>query len=271
MTHLEFLLFWFFAGLETLLCVLVYSRGLQRRLPFFAVYATSMLICCALDGIVYAAFGFQSSASYYVAWIGIAVTLAARSAAIAELCRQSLRAYRGIWALTWRLLITVTTLFFVYAAVDARGQLNWPTTFALTVERDVEITSVAVLLTILLIANYYQLSFGPVEITLGSGLLLYCVVTFINDSAFRSIFAYYLPSWTTMKFQADRAVVLWNTVYSVASDASLAIWCVALRKPLPEPAEPPILLPVEVYQELSPAINLRLRAFNARLLELLKP
>ena len=33
----------------------------------------------------------------------------------------------------------------------------------------------------------------------------------------------------------------------------------------------PVLLPAEVYRELSPAINLRLSAFNDRLVELLKP
>jgi hypothetical protein len=35
--------------------------------------------------------------------------------------------------------------------------------------------------------------------------------------------------------------------------------------------EAPEMLPAEVYRELSPAINLRLSAFNDRLAELLKP
>ena len=39
------------------------------------------------------------------------------------------------------------------------------------------------------------------------------------------------------------------------------------RQPAPEPD----LLPAEVYGTLSPAVNLRLRAFNERLQEMLKP
>jgi hypothetical protein len=35
-------------------------------------------------------------------------------------------------------------------------------------------------------------------------------------------------------------------------------------------AKDPELLPVKVYQEFSPALNMRLRAFNDRLLEMLK-
>ena len=52
---------------------------------------------------------------------------------------------------------------------------------------------------------------------------------------------------------------------------SVSIWCYALRKPLPAPAQEPDLLPAEVYGELSPAVNLRLRAFNDRLQEMLRP
>jgi signal transduction histidine kinase len=231
MTQFELLLFWLFAGLETLLCILVYSRGLQKRLPFFAAYATAMLVCCAADGFAYAVFGFQSVSSYRVAWFGAAITLVARSLAIAELCWESLKTYQGIWALTWRLLIAITVIFFVHAAVDAQRQLNWLTTLGLTIERDVNITSVVILLTILFIGSYYHLSFGPVQIQLGFGLLLYCLVAFVNDSVFRDIFAQYLSSLTTMKLQADRPVALWNTIYSIASDGSLAIWCFALRTP----------------------------------------
>jgi hypothetical protein len=52
---------------------------------------------------------------------------------------------------------------------------------------------------------------------------------------------------------------------------AMGIWCYALRKPIPERADAPELLPVEVYRELSPAINMRLATFNNRLVELLKP
>ncbi len=52
---------------------------------------------------------------------------------------------------------------------------------------------------------------------------------------------------------------------------SIGIWCFALRKPLPAPAQAPMLLPANVYRDLSPAINVRLATFNDRMVELLNP
>ena len=52
--------------------------------------------------------------------------------------------------------------------------------------------------------------------------------------------------------------------------AAIGIWCYGLRKPVVAPGRAE-LLPAEVYQELSPAINLRLSTFNDKLVELLKP
>jgi hypothetical protein len=71
--------------------------------------------------------------------------------------------------------------------------------------------------------------------------------------------------------QVERANESWNTIRFSAFIISLSIWCYALRKPLPAPAQEPDLLPAEVYSTLSPAVNLRLRAFNDRLQEMLKP
>ncbi|MGD0908683.1 MAG: hypothetical protein ABSA96_13955, partial [Candidatus Acidiferrales bacterium] len=64
---------------------------------------------------------------------------------------------------------------------------------------------------------------------------------------------------------------VWNTVNVSASLVTLGTWSSMLRKPLPEPSRDPVLLPSELYEELSPAVNLRLRAFNDRLQEMLKP
>jgi hypothetical protein len=63
---------------------------------------------------------------------------------------------------------------------------------------------------------------------------------------------------------------LWSTIRTSGDIISISMWCYALRKPLPAPAKDPVLLPAEVYREFSPEVNLRLRAFNDRLLELLK-
>jgi hypothetical protein len=271
MTRYEIFLFSVIAGLETLLCVLVYSRKLQYRLPLFAAYATTMLACSTVLAVVFSRFGFRSDPSVVVSWYAIAATSIARSAAIAELCRENLKAYQGIWALTWRLLTIMTALFFVHAAIDARGLPDWFTASSMTIERDVEIASAAVLITIFVVGRYYRLAIDPLHQLLGLGIVLFCIVEFVNNSIVREVLTHNGTVWTIARPVAERVTQAWNTMQAVAADTAVGIWCFALRKPLPAPARPPILLPVDVYRQLSPAINLRLRAFNARLMELLKP
>ena len=69
----------------------------------------------------------------------------------------------------------------------------------------------------------------------------------------------------------EHAIGLWASIRTSGDIISVGVWCYALRKPLPAPAKEPVLLPAGVYREFSPEVNLRLRAFNDRLLELLKP
>ncbi len=77
--------------------------------------------------------------------------------------------------------------------------------------------------------------------------------------------------WPALKPQVERVNDLYGTIRVFSLMISVSIWCFALRKPLPAPAEAPELLPAEIYREFSPAVNLRLRAFNDRLVEMMKP
>ena len=271
MTRYEIFLFSVILGLEILLCGLVYLRKLHWRLPLFATYTTTMLVCSVALLITFSRFGFRSGPSVYASWYAIAVTSLARSAATVELCRASLRAYQGIWALTWRLLGVMIAMFFVHAAIDARGQPNWFTASSMIIERDVEIASAVILVGILLVGKYYRLSIDPLQKLLGLGILLFCIVEFVNNSVVRDLLLRGGTAWTITKPFAEQTWHVWNTVQAMAADTSIGLWCFALRKPLPTRIESPALLPADVYRELSPAINLRLRAFNARLVELLKP
>jgi hypothetical protein len=271
MTHYEIALATFIKGFDILLCVLVYARHLQRRLPFFAVYATTILVTNLGTAIVSTYFGFSSSISYYAWWIAVAATLLTRSFAIAELCRDALRAYQGIWALTLRLLGLMAIGFLVHAAFDARGQAQWIATYGMTLERDIEIASVIILVSMLLVGAYYRLPLDPLLKAIVTGLCFFCVIQFVNSTVFRNFFNQYISSRGAVGAQMNRINDLWNTVYIAASSLCIGIWCFALRKPLAEPARQPVLLPAGIYHELSPEINLQLRSFNDRLVELLKP
>src|SRR5271169_5632098 len=104
MTHYESFLATLIQGFDILLCVLVFARHLERRLPFFALFAGTILATNFGTAAVADFFGFRTSTYFYAWWIAVAATLLTRSLAIAELCSQVLRAYRGIWALAWRML-----------------------------------------------------------------------------------------------------------------------------------------------------------------------
>jgi hypothetical protein len=280
MSHREILFCWLILPVQFALCALVYFRHLQRQLPFFAAYALVLLAGNIVTGLVYYHFGYRSLTSYYVAWIAAGVHIAARSLVVAELCHYGLRAYKGIWVLASRLLAVMALYFIGHAAVDAWGQPNRLAIYGLTIERDIAISSVVILLTLLLIRNYYGLALDPLHRWVAVGVCLLCVVDVVNNTVLHNFFTGYLFSWfstgnillwPSIQSQVQRVNDLWNAIRFVSSMISMGVWCYALRSPLPEPARGPVLLPAEVYGDLSPAINLRLRAFNDRLLEMLKP
>jgi hypothetical protein len=280
MNHLETALAWLILAFEIALCRFVFSRKAQRTLPLFAAYAAVLLATSAGLWLVYQTLGFQSQAAYYCYWISLLLNAVIRSLAIAELCRYKLRVYRGIWGLVWRLFVGVSILFFLHAAFDTWGQPDRLAIYSLTLDRDLDIASVAILAALLLIHNYYGLSLEPLQRTIAAGICFICAVDVIGDTILRSVLTGYLlplftasrtSLWFALKPQYDRISDLWSTIHLICFMAAMGIWCYALRSPIPARAETPALLPAEVYRELSPAINLRLSAFNDRLVELLKP
>jgi hypothetical protein len=258
----------------------VYLRNLQRRLPYFTIHAILLLMGTFGIQLVYHHFGFRSAASYNAYWIAAGLIVIARGFAIAELCRYELRAYRGIWALTWRILAVLAVLLLGRAAIDAWGQVGGIAIYGLTIERDTAITSIVILLVLFLIRKYYGLTLEPMLTWIAIGMCLISIIDIVNNAILYRIFTgrlmfwffgRYTSSWSGLKAQVEGANDLWNSIRTFGFISSISIWCYALRKPLPAPATEPVLLPAEVYRELSPLVNLRLRAFNERLLEILKP
>jgi hypothetical protein len=280
MNHLEFVLACSISVFEIALCGFVFTRRAQRILPFFTAYAVILLANTAGLWLVYEALGFHSLAAYFSYWISVLLNAGMRSLAIAELCRYKLRVYQGIWELAWRLLVGISMFFVFHAAFDTWGQPNRLAIYSLTLDRDLDMASVAILAALLLVHNYYGLSLEPLQRKIAAGICLVCAVDVIGDTILRSLFTGYLspiltanspPLWSSLQHQFQRAEDIWSTVHLFSFMAAMGIWCYALRKPVPAPAMAPVLLPAEVYREMSPAINLRLSAFNDRLVELLKP
>lgn len=279
MNQVEILHYALTLAFVTLLCSLVYFRQLQWRLPFFTAYSTVLFVCTSGVAIFYHHFGFRSAAAFNAYWVAVGLVVAARSIAIGELCRYELRAYHGIWALTWRILALLAVFFLGHAAFDAWGQSGGIAIYGLTIERDLAISSIVILLALLLIRSYYGLRLEPLHMWIATGMLILSIIETINTAILRDTFTGHLifwffgrygAYWAGLKPQVEGATELWNRIQTFGEIVSISIWCFALRKPLPAPAADPVLLPAEIYNEVSPAVNLRLRAFNSRLMGMLK-
>jgi len=279
MNHLETFLSWSTLTVEIVLCGFVFVRGLQKLLPFFAVYASTLLLSTVCVWIIYERFGFSSDVSYYAYWISVLVNAVARSLAIVELCRYGLRAYQGIWALAWRVLSGFSVLLLAHAAIDAWGQPNALGIYGMTLDRDLAFSSMAILAILFVIRHYYGIALEPLQRMLAAGICFVCAVDVIANTIIHNILTNYLISfyqisqkalWPALQPQLERVDDVWSTIHLFSFMFTMGIWCYALRKPITSSAETPVLLPVEVYREMSPAVNLRLSAFNDRLVELLK-
>jgi len=280
MNHLETFLFWSALSFEIALCGFVFTRKVQRVLPFFAAYAYVVFAGVMGVWLTYKYFGFYSLNSYYAYWGSVLLNAAARSLAIAELCRYGLRAYRGIWALVWRVLLSLSVVLIVHTTFDAWQQPNRVAIYGTTIDRDLALASIVVLAVLLLFRNYYGIALEPLQRAIAVGICIICAVDVIGNTVLKNIFTGYLLSfflssqqatWSALTPQFERVRDAWNAIHLISFMFSMGIWCFALRKPLPAPAEAPVLLPAGVYRNLSPVINMRLATFNDRMMELLKP
>ena len=262
------------------LCANVLTRKVVRILPFFAIYSFVVLVDVATVWLIYEHFGFNSVTAYYSFWVSILLNAIARSLAIAEICRYGLRAYRGIWALVWRVLTMLSILLVARTIFDARGLPNRVAIYGTTVDRDLALASIVILLVLLLFRNYYGIALEPLQREIAFGICFICVVDVIGNTVLRNIFTGYLLSFFMANQEAVRSALnpifqrvsdLWGIVHLFSFMFTIGIWCFAIRKPLPVPKDKPELLPSEIYRDLSPAINMRLASFNSRMVELLKP
>jgi hypothetical protein len=262
------------------LCAFVLTRKVFSILPFFAIYSFVLLVDTVVVWLIYEYFGFNSVTAYYSFWVSILLNAVARSLAIAEMCRYGLRAYRGIWALVWRVLTILSILLISRTIFDARGVPNRVALYGTTVDRDLALASIVILLVLLLFRNYYGITLEPLQRGIALGICFICIVDVIGNTVLRNIFTSYLLSFFLANQETVRSALnpifqrvsdLWGIAHLFSFMFTIGIWCYALRKPLPVRQASPTLLPSNVYRDLSPAINMRLASFNSRMVELLKP
>lgn len=280
MNSVETFLTWSTLSFEVVLCGFVFARRTHRALPLFSTYAYISLALTACVWYIQLHFGFLSTPSLYGAYTGIGVVVVARSLAIAELCRYELQNYRGIWALVWRALAALSVLLIVEAAINAWGQPHGIAIYWASFSRNFALASLVVLAALFLFRDYYNVRLEGLPKLIAIGIFFLCAVDAIGSAMLLSLFKGYLfpwfvesqkAQWPAMQPVVRRIDDIWSTVHLTSFMAAAGIWCYALRKPVPIVCKNPVLLPAEVYREVSPAINMRLAMFNERLTELLKP
>lgn len=261
LTSMEYLRWSAGAGLEVVVCFLVFRRGLARRLPTFAAYLALLLAAEAVYGLAQTAVGSGSRVLFPIYWATQAALITARAAVVFEICWQVLRPYQGIWILGRPILIGIGSILVVTAVYQAGQSKPWISAVVLTAERGLELAISGVLLFALAFCRYYGVEVEPPLKWIALGLGFYSFVQVANNSIMRewplglSSF-WYASFWSWIRLSSFNMVSL--------------LWLLALWKPLKALHPAPVLLDRETYDELSPQVTVRMRELNSRLLEMLK-
>ena len=203
--------------LELILCVLVFRRRWNRRLPFFSAYLVVLTVREAFIFCVYRAAGYTSTFALYSAWITQVVLLAGRGLSIGELAWITSRPYPGFRIVTkWGLALTACILLLRAAIASIASDSRLPR-FVLTLEADLEITAAVVLVLLLVLASRYEAYLPTSEKLVAAGLLTYSLVQVVNNLiSDRWLQSYFLG---------------WNTVRAASFHAALILWLIALARP----------------------------------------
>jgi hypothetical protein len=231
----------------TLLALLVVHKN-YRLYPAFFFYILLVIIRDILLFVTYRQWGFNSVIAWQVSWVTLGVVICARALAVAEVCRHVLSRYRGVWALTWRILLLCAALVLSYSILVARH--DWRLALP-SADRGLELSIATVIVVLLLFARYYDVKGEQVARSLAIGFCLYSCFAVLNNT---------LLEWLLYDYSS-----LWILLGMFAFFASLSLWTWALRKPLSLAEPGKILLPRGVYQSLTPDINIRLRLLNEQL------
>ena len=108
--------------------------------------------------LIYKAWGFGAYSTYLVAWTAEGLVTCARGLAVAELCRLMLGAYRGIWSLASRVLLSCAGLIIIYAAITAK-----PTLEGVILEggRASELAIASVIVVLFVFLRHYEVATEP--------------------------------------------------------------------------------------------------------------
>lgn len=230
-----------------LFALLLYRKN-HRVYPYLFTYVLATLMQSLVLLATYRVWGFYSPTARNVAWGAQGLVIAARALAVAEICRQVLGRYRGIWALAWRMLLASAALVLVYAWAVSRP--NWQLAI-LSADRGLELAIAAAIVILLLIVKYYEIVLESTVYYLSVGIFLFSAFSVLNN--------------TILETRLHSYAALWNLLGTLAFLTSLLLWIWAVREKQRAIPLEPALLTQDAYHALVPEINVRLKALNEQL------
>ena len=236
---------------EVLFLVYLTLRRVYRSHLFFFLYGVSLVLQTVSVALVYR---YWSSEYSYAAWISQALITGMRWLAIAEIARNVLARYSGIWRLANTILFVLGLTVLAYAMLTS--DLN-PYSVVMAADRGVELCIAVFVVGMFTFAKYYRLPISDVETQLAIGFCLYSCVWVVNETIYLGPRRWLGP--------------IWDFALTIAFLASVALWSWALRAPAASPANAPQpKISPEFQAELSEQVNSGLLTLNRRLNHLLR-
>ena len=243
-------------------CGFLFYRRHFRTLPLFTTYIVLNLCQAGFLSVVYAHYGFDSDRSTLLFRISEAITLVARVFATVELLQCVLGAYRGVWAMAWRLLAVTFTAILVYASYASYAALHShtsvPEAAVVTADRGFHLAFAVALVACLLLVRYYSIGVPPVHKVLLAGFCFYSCTVVLKNTLLHTLILHF-------QYASPHYQRIWDAATLLPFIIVQIVWAAALRKPATAVHRQPVLLPVSVYRQVSPELNLRLRALNEQL------
>ena len=242
---------------QAVILVLLILRGYFRTLPFFTAYIVLNLLQAVFLRAIYSRYGPASNFAYACAWQSEAVTLIAKAIATVELLRLVLLSYRGIWGLAWRLLTLTCLGALIGVGITARGQGDWATMEA---DRGYNLIFATAVLACLALVRYYRIRVEPTYQILLAGFCFYSCIKILVNTILQGFLYHRSADYES----------IWQTTTVSAYVVVLAVWAVALLRPVPAAARQRATLPPSAYMQIAPEVHYQLRAINQQLMNFWK-
>lgn len=241
-------------AIQVVVCTVLFLKGNFRRVPFFTAYVIGNICQALVFYVAYTQLGYTSRSAALIAWWSQCIAQLLRVLAITEVLRLILKAYRGIWALGWRVLLLAFVAVFSVALIGSWRNLSWAVLLA---DRGFHLAFGAALVACVLLVHYYLIPIHPVYRALLGGFCFYSCMVVVANTVGGMLFAQGNPN-----FQ-----MIWQLVTVGAFVVVVAVWAAVLGKPLPEPWQQVTPTPeaARTYWDMSPRINERLRRLNEQL------